>query len=95
MYCLEKGVRRAADSLVTCAEGMGKLSSADSKIAAKAVRDVMEYIEVTQLRGGIDGKDFREYPRWKALQIRAGKALLKIHKPEAAPIPSFDPLDLE
>ena len=56
---------------------------------------MIEYIEVTQLRGGVEGKDFREYPRWKALQARAGKLLLKFYQPEAARIPEFDPLDLE
>lgn len=30
-----------------------------------------------------------------ALQARAGKALLKVHQPESAPIPGFDPLDLD
>ena len=32
---------------------------------------------------------------WKALQARAGKVLLKVYKPGAAPIPEFDPLDLD
>ncbi len=68
---------------------------ADAKIAAEAIQDVIEYIEVTQLRGGAEGKDWRDYPKWKALQARAGKALLKVHKPEADPIPTFDPLDLD
>jgi len=95
MYCLRNGVPSAAASLVTCAESMEGLSSKDGKIAAKALRDVIEYIEVTHLRGGVEGKDFREYPVWKSLQARAGKVLLKVYKPEAAPIPAFDPLDLE
>ncbi len=97
MYCLEKGVSSAAESLVTNAEGMEKLSPADAKIAAKALQDVIEYIEVTRLRGGVQAhmdKD-ENYPMWKALQARAGKALLKVHKPETAPIQGFDPLDLE
>ena len=97
MYCLEKGVGTAAESLVANAEGMKKLSPADSKIAAKAIRDVIEYIEVSHLRGGPEAhsKVQDNYYGWKALQARAGKVLLKIHKPEAAPIPTFDPLDLE
>ena len=87
----------AAESLVANAEGMKKLSPADSKIAAKAIRDVIEYIEVSHLRGGPEAhsKVQDNYYGWKALQARAGKVLLKIHKPEAAPIPTFDPLDLE
>jgi hypothetical protein len=35
------------------------------------------------------------YPMWKVLQARAGKALLKVHKPEEAPIEGFDPLELD
>ena len=94
MYCLRKGVSNAAESLIASAEGMGKLSNADGKIAAKSLQDVIEYIEVTQLRGGVTGKDFRYYPMWKSLQARAGKVLLKVHKPEEAPIEGFDSLDL-
>ena len=97
MFCLEKGVSSAAESLIANAEGMDKLSPADSKIAAKALQDVIEYIEVTHLRGGIKAhmdKDDK-YTVWKALQARAGKVLLKVHKPETAPVPTFDDLDLD
>jgi hypothetical protein len=76
---------------------MENLPPADAKIAAKALQDVIEYIEVTRLRGGIEAhmdKDDK-YLEWKALQARAGKALLKFHKPEAAPIEGFDTLLIE
>ena len=97
MYCLEKGVSSAAQSLITNAEGMEKLAPADSKIATKALQDVIEYIEVTRLRGGIKAHMNKDdnYTGWKALQARAGKVLLKVHKPETAPIPTFDGLDLD
>ena len=97
MYCLEKGVSGAADSLITCAEGLGKLSDKDSRIAAEALQDVIEYIEVTHLRGGPQAHMRKEdkYAEWKALQARAGKVLLKVHQPDKAPIPTFDPLDLD
>ncbi len=97
MYCLEKGVSSAAESLIANAEGMDKLSPSDSKIAAKALQDVIEYIEVTRLRGGVKAHMDKDdnYTVWKALQARAGKVLLKIHKPETAPIPTFDGLDLD
>ncbi|MFM2171430.1 MAG: hypothetical protein RI957_1659 [Verrucomicrobiota bacterium] len=97
MFCLQKGVSSAAESLITNAEGMENLSPADSKIAAKALQDVIEYIEVTRLRGGIKAHMNKDdnYTLWKSLQARAGKALLKFHKPDAAPIPSFDNLDLD
>lgn len=97
MFCLKKGFSGAAESLIANAEGMEKLSPSDSKIAAKALQDVIEYIEVTRLRGGIKAHMDKDdnYVGWKALQARAGKVLLKIHKPEAAPIPTFDGLDLD
>ena len=95
--CLRKGVESAAASLIGSAEGMEKLSAADADIATKALQDVIEYIEVTKLRGGMEkhmNKDDK-YVEWKALQARAGKALLKVHKPGADPIPGFDPLELD
>jgi HEAT repeat protein len=99
MYCLEKGVRGAAESLVTNAEGIDRksLSPGDNEIAVKALQGVMEYMEVTHLRGGPEAHMKKEdsYTEWKALQARAGKAMLKLHQPEKAPIPTFDPLLFE
>ena len=97
MFCLEKGVESAAESLVACGEGMENLSAKDAKIAAQSLEDVIEYIEVTRLRGGIKAHMKKEdnYVGWKALQARAGKVLLKVHKPEDVPIPEFDPLEFE
>jgi HEAT repeat protein len=95
MYCLRKGIPTAANSLIAVAEGLKNPSSADRKIAAKSLQDVIEYIEVTQLRGGVSGKDYRYYPVWKTLQARAGKVLLKVHKPEEEAIEGFDPLELD
>jgi len=92
---LRKGHKAAAESVVVNAESMKPLPPADSAIVAQALRDVMEYLEVTVLRGGPEGKDFREYPAAKALQARAGKALVKVHKPEAAPIQGFQGLDID
>jgi len=97
MYCLEKGVSHAANALVASAEGLKDLSLKDSEIAAKAIRDVMEYMEVTHLRGGITAHMKKEdnYLEWQALQARAGKALLKVKQPDRAPIPAFNDLDLD
>jgi hypothetical protein len=92
---LRKGHKAAAESVVVGAESMNKLSPSDATIVAQALRDVMEYLEVTVLRGGPEGKDFREYPPAKALQARAGKALVKVHKPEAAPIQGFQGIDID
>ena len=95
--CLRKGVQSAAESLISSAEGMQKLPPAEARTAAKALQDVIEFIEVTKLRGGMEKHMSKDdnYLGWKALQARAGKALLKIHQPGAEPIPSFDPLELE
>jgi len=95
MDCLERGFSGAAESLITNAERSDGYNAKDSKIAAQALEDIIEYIEVTQLRGGVEGKDYREYPKWKALQARAGKVLLEVHQPEAEPIPTFDSLDFD
>ena len=97
MFCLEKGVGSAAKSIVANAEGMDKLSPADAKIAAETLRQLIEYIEVSHLRGGIKAHMSKDdnYTGWKSLQARAGKSLLKFHKPETAPIPTFDGLDLD
>ncbi|MFN4806305.1 MAG: hypothetical protein ACK5LH_10025, partial [Akkermansiaceae bacterium] len=97
MFCLQKGVSGAATSLISAAEGLDKLSKADAAIAAKALQDVIEYIEVTKLRGGAAAHMSVDdnYVGWKALQARAGKVLLKVHKPDTAPIPTFDPLELD
>lgn len=43
----------------------------------------------------LTGGHFREYPKWKSLQARAGKALVKFHKPEATPIQGFQELDID
>ena len=94
--CLRQGVQSAAESLIRSAEGMPKLPPADAEIAANALKDVIEFIEVNKLRGGMEKHMSKDdnYVGWKALQARAGKALLKFHKPTAAPIKGFDYLDL-
>ena len=62
--------------------------------------EVIEYIEVTQLCGGVSAhmgrkEEIEAYNKWKTLQDRAGRALLKVHQPEKAPVPEFDDLDLD
>ncbi len=99
IYCLQQGFTASAENLVLNAESLDpdKLTPADRAVAVEAIRNVIEYIEVTRLRGGAEarmGKD-DNYVEWKALQARAGKALLQIHKPETAPIPTLDPLLLD
>ncbi|MEY3394708.1 MAG: hypothetical protein RL346_944 [Verrucomicrobiota bacterium] len=97
IFCLRNGFGGAAESLVINAESLENLSPEDAKIAAKALQDVIEYIEVTKLRGGVKAHmdKAQGYTVWKALQARAGKALLKFHNPETTPIKNFDVLDLD
>ncbi len=98
VYCLQQGHQAAAENLIRNAEGLGDdLTPADRAVAVEAVRNVIEFIEVTRLRGGAEANMDKDdnYAEWKALQARAGKALLEIHQPETAPIPTFDPLLLD
>lgn len=96
MSCLERGYGGAAESLIANAEtAADDYKADDAKIAATVLENVIEYIEVTHLRGGPNDQEFYRYPKWKALQARAGKVLLKVHQPQAEPIPTFDLLDFE
>ncbi len=98
LYCLQQGFTASAENLVRNAESLDadQLTPADRAVAVEAVRNVIEYIEITQLRGGAEANlDNKGYAIWKTLQARAGKALLQIHKPETTPIPTLDPLLLD
>jgi hypothetical protein len=53
MNCLERGYTDAAESLVRNAEKMENLTEEETKVALDAIRNVIEYIEVTHLRGGV------------------------------------------
>lgn len=90
----------AAKSIIEVGEGMNKPSKLDSEIATQVLADVVEYIEVTHLRGGVKAhvKEKRQAPiymMWQGLQARAGQALLKFHKPKEKAIPQFDDTDLD
>ncbi|HAS83636.1 MAG TPA: hypothetical protein DCS43_13440, partial [Verrucomicrobia bacterium] len=87
----------AAHAIISAADGMEKPPEDEAKIAADALAQVIEYIEVTRLRGGMAAhmdKDDK-YLEWKEIQARAGKALIKVHKPQKAPIPTFDDMQLD
>jgi HEAT repeat protein len=90
----------ACMSLIECAEGIENPSKADSELAATVLANVVEYIEVTHLRGGykvkvIDHIAAGIYATWQGLQARAGQALLKFHKPKEKVIPTFNDVDLD
>jgi hypothetical protein len=90
----------AAKAVIACAERIEKPSKADSALAAEVLTDLVEFIEVTHLRGGhkVHVKrhtDAAPYMMWQGLQARAGQALLKFHKPKEQKIPTFDDVDLD
>lgn len=86
----------AAPIIISAADGMEKKPEAERTLAAEALTGVIEYIEVTKLRGGAAAHMSKEdnYAGWKTIQAQAGKVLLKIHKPKEAAIPVFDDKDL-
>jgi len=105
-YILQRTMRRgetdtAAKAIIAATSDLSGASAADRKLGAAALIDTIEFIEVTQLRGGvqerlkIDPKAYATYPIWKALSAQAGKNLLKLDKPEKAPLPDFNDLDLD
>jgi hypothetical protein len=87
----------AAPAIISAADSMEKAPEAERAIAAEALTSVIEYIEVTKLRGGYAAQSAKEdnYAGWKTIQAEAGRALLKVHKPKAAPIPAFNDKDLD
>ncbi|MFO7822082.1 MAG: DUF6288 domain-containing protein [Lentisphaeria bacterium] len=95
---MKKGAAETtAPAIIAAAEGMQETSAKERKTAAEALRNVIEYIEVTRLRGGISEhmEKTDRYLFWKNYQTRAGKILLKLDKPEEAPMPGFDDMDLD
>ncbi|MFT5522102.1 MAG: hypothetical protein ACI9HK_000039 [Pirellulaceae bacterium] len=90
----------AAESIIACTSHMEKAPAADKKLAAAALIDAIEFIEVTELRGGLevrlkDPQIAGLYAKWKALSARAGKNLLKLDNPGKPPITEFNDLDLD
>lgn len=105
-HILQQVMRRgetetAAKAIIAATTDLSGASAADRKLATDALIDTIEFIEVTQLRGGAserlekDPRGYRAYPMWKALSAQAGKNLLKLDKPEDAPLPTFDDMDLD
>ena len=91
----------AAASIISATTGMEDASPEDRKLAAAALVDAIEFIEVSYLRGGVaevvnKSKEARgAYTKWKSLSAQAGKNLLKLDKPGEAPLPEFNDLDLD
>jgi HEAT repeat protein len=88
----------AAQSIIKATDNLEKAPPADLKLAISALIDTIEYIEVTQLRGGgmTSVERSKSYIIWKALSARAGKNLLKINKlTKKEPLPDFGDPDLD
>ncbi len=91
----------AAKAIIDCTARMEEAPVKDKKLAAAALVDAIEFIEVTYLRGGVGAalKKRKEeqgaYLQWKSLSAQAGKNLLKLDKPGKAPLPEFNDLDLD
>lgn len=87
----------AANGIISAADGMKTPTQKDREQAVDGLRNVIEYLEVNYLRGGPTAHMKKEdrYSMWKAMQVRAGKVMLRLHKPKAAPIPTFDDMDLD
>jgi Family of unknown function (DUF6288)/HEAT repeats len=87
----------AALSIINAAGNMEKKPESERAIAAEVLTSVIEYIEVTKLRGGYAAHSMKEdnYAGWKTTQAMAGQALLRVHKPQDAPIPVFNDKDLD
>lgn len=95
---MKKGsTETAAKAIIACVEGMEKPPRTDARAAADALIEVIEYIEVTRLRGGVKAHMRKEdrYAMWKSLQTRAGRALLRVYNPTEAPIEGFDDMELD
>jgi hypothetical protein len=87
----------ATPAIISAAGGMEKAPDKERAMAAEALAGVIEYLEVTRLRGGAEAHSAVDdkYTYWKGLQTDAGKVLLKVHKPKQAAIPTFDDKDLD
>ncbi len=101
--CMRQGgmTSTAAKSIISATSDLKAAPAADRKLATAALIDTIEFIEVTQLRGGaserlkLDPEGYKAYPMWKALSAQAGKNLLKLDDPGKEPLPEFDDLDLD
>lgn len=105
-FILQRVMRRgvtdtAAKAIISATTDLTGTTVADRKLAESALIDTIEFIEVTQLRGGAtermakDPQGYKSYPMWKALAAQAGKNLIKLSKPGKEPLPEFNDNDLD
>jgi len=105
-WLLQKAMRKgattsAAQSIIDVTSDLKATTAADRRLAVAALIDTIEFIEVTQIRGGVAAamkkrKEARAaYAIWKNLSAQAGRNLLKLDQPGKVPLPEFNDLDLD
>jgi len=106
-YILQDAMRRGApasagQAIIEATRDLSDATKKDREYAEKALVDVIEFIEVTYIRGTAEDyvdkpiDEQRRYMRWKAISAQAGKNLLKLtQNKEPEPLPEFDDLDLD
>ncbi len=106
-FILQKAMRRgapasAAQAIIQATSDLSKADKKDRQLAESVLVDVIEFIEVTYIRG--TSADFVKkskdeqmlYLSWKMISAQAGKNLLKLtEQKEPAPLPEFDDRDLD
>jgi HEAT repeat protein len=106
-FILQDAMRRGApasagQAIIEATRDLSKATKKDRDYAERALVDVIEFIEVTYIRGTaedyldkhIDAQ--RRYVQWKAISAQAGKNLLKLtQNKEPEPLPEFDDSDLD
>lgn len=106
-YILQDAMRRGApasagQAIIEATTDLSKASKKDKQLGESALVDVIEFIEVTYIRGTAEDyvaksvDEQRAYMKWKAISAQAGKNLLKLtNSKEPEPLPEFDDSDLD
>ena len=106
-YILQDAMRRGAPSsagraIIEATADLSNATKKDKAFAESALVDVIEFIEVTYIRGTAEDFVYKTkdeqmaYIAWKAISAQAGKNLLKLTQDkEPDPLPEFDDTDLD
>jgi len=105
-YILQQAMRRgapasAAMAIIRATADLGEADATDRRMAEQALIDVIEFIEVTYIRGDATDRvamsrdEQRAYIQWRIISQEAGRNLLQIARPQEAPLPEFDDSDLD
>lgn len=92
---------KVMEAIIECAEGIKNPSKRDNEVVADVLTQVIEYIDVTKLRGGLTAekkesvKALAAYDEAEAQMVKAGKLLERFARPEEADMPEFDNSDID